>query len=372
MAIQALRRPSVATQVPLDANEDSPGRAGGMLALMLFPCASIAGADVREDAVDRVAVRNTTAWRPERKAIVEASCKLILELHGPGGPAVRGFIDAEVGGIVADGLHVGDAIADTFDVAELQGFGARDYARPPGTAAVGGDDESAAASGGRYDTFVHGTDCDEALRRVAVLRGEFGLTNAVLCKSQGGEQSDQQNGWRAFQHGGISGENFLWRSIGRGQRSVKRVMGGIGRWTALSGGPVRITSVRIAGERKVPRLRSAAPHFARDDKVEDDGVEDDVIEDGVEDDGVEDNERIQRRPLDYWRLVLSISRVVAKSSGEGQAGVVPELPDIAAYLSALESRVLGRTLDTFALPVRFCCGRRSLRWPASRGARCAS
>lgn len=67
------------------------------------------------------------------------------------------------------------------------------------------------------------------------------------------------------------------------------MMGGIGRWTALSGGPVRITSVRIAGERKVPRLRSAAPHFARDDKVEDDGVEDDVIEDGVEDDGVEDN-----------------------------------------------------------------------------------
>lgn len=52
-----------------------------------------------------------------------------------------------------------------------------------------------------------------------------------------------------------------------------------------------------------------------------------------------------RRPLDYWRLVLSISRVVAKSSGEGQAGVVPELPDIAAYLSALESRVLGRTLE---------------------------
>ena len=66
-----------------------------------------------------------------------------------------------------------------------------------------------------YDSFVHGADSDEALRRGAVLRDEFGLTNVVIGKGQGreSEQSDQQNGWRAFQHGGISGRIFLggWR-----------------------------------------------------------------------------------------------------------------------------------------------------------------
>ena len=136
---------------------------------------------------------------------------MILELHGPGGAPVGGLVDAEVGGIVANRLQVGDAIADALDIAELESFRAGDNSGPPSAAAVGGDDESAAASGGPYDSFVHRTDCDEALRRVAVLRRKFGLTNVVIGKGQGreSEQSDQQNGWRAFQHWDISGRIFF-------------------------------------------------------------------------------------------------------------------------------------------------------------------
>ena len=101
-------------------------------------------------------MRDASRRAPEGEAVVERAGQLVLELHGPGGAAVGGFVDAEVGGVVADGLEIGDAIADALDVAELQGFCAGDYARPPVTSAVGGDDEGAAASGGPDDAFVHG------------------------------------------------------------------------------------------------------------------------------------------------------------------------------------------------------------------------
>ena len=103
------------------------------------------------------------------------------------------------------------------------------------------------------------------------------------------EQSAERLG--AFQHGGISGRIFF--GGGEYRPWAEECQTSDGRNRALDGAFGRASSDYIRTNRlvndKVPRLRSAAPHFARDDKVEDDGVEDDVIEDGVEDDGVEDN-----------------------------------------------------------------------------------
>ncbi len=40
---------------------------------------------------------------------------------------------------------------------------------------------------------------------------------------------------------------------------------------------------------------------------------------------------------------------------------MPELPDISAYITALEARILGQTLERVRLGSVFCCARSSRR-----------
>jgi hypothetical protein len=51
-----------------------------------------------------------------------------------------------------------------------------------------------------------------------------------------------------------------------------------------------------------------------------------------------------------------------------QADDVPELPDISAYITALESRIVGQPLERIRLASPFCCGRSS---PSSRAQKAA-
>ena len=55
--------------------------------------------------------------------------------------------------------------------------------------------------------------------------------------------------------------------------------------------------------------------------------------------------------------------------------LMPELPDITAYIAALEPRIVGQPLSTSASRARFCCGQRNRRWPAPKAipsANCAA
>ena len=84
------------------------------------PGLAVEGADVGEDAVDGVRVGDAAIGGPEGEAVVEGVDGVVGELDRPVGAGVFGFVDAEVGGVVADAHEVGDAVADALDVAELE------------------------------------------------------------------------------------------------------------------------------------------------------------------------------------------------------------------------------------------------------------
>ena len=48
-------------------------------------------------------MHDAAPWRPECEAVVESTNRLILELHGPGRAAIKGFVDAKVRGVIPDG-----------------------------------------------------------------------------------------------------------------------------------------------------------------------------------------------------------------------------------------------------------------------------
>jgi len=139
--------PRVATHVPLAANPASPGRAGGMLALMSSQTMPSVMRRLGNTPFTESLKRDAAVRRPEREAVVERQRVLVLELHRPCRAAVDRLVDAEVLGVGADGLQVRDLGAHALHVAELEQFSARHHAGLPGLAAVGRDDEGAKASG---------------------------------------------------------------------------------------------------------------------------------------------------------------------------------------------------------------------------------
>src|SRR5262249_19047823 len=157
----------------------------------VFPVTSaVAGAEIGENAVDGVTVGEAAARGPEGDAVVEGEGILVLELHGPGGAAVGGFVDPTVGGIVPDGLEVCSAFGDSEEAAELECLGARDDASGPGLAAVGGLHKGAVTARGPDHALVHRADGDQAIGGVAVLCSQFGLADFVLREGQGGADND--------------------------------------------------------------------------------------------------------------------------------------------------------------------------------------
>jgi len=68
-------------------------------------------------------MRNPALRGPERHAIVKCADELILELQSPIRAAVDGFVNAKIGGIVANRHQIGNFVADSLHIAKLQRLG---------------------------------------------------------------------------------------------------------------------------------------------------------------------------------------------------------------------------------------------------------
>ena len=113
------------------------------------PGRAVGRVDHGKPAVDGVAHGDTVARGPEREAVIKCVRVQALELQRPGCSAILGLIDA---GSRADarGQEIGDCCAHPLHIAELELFGPRNHARPPGCAAIGGDDIGAAHAAGPH------------------------------------------------------------------------------------------------------------------------------------------------------------------------------------------------------------------------------
>src|SRR5437016_8354061 len=143
VAIHALFPPCVATQVPLAANDASPGKAGGMLLPDVLPRHSIGRAEIGEDSVHRVAVRDAPQGSPEREAVVERTGVLVLELHRPRRATIHRLINSEIAGVRSNRRQIRHFFAYALHISELQGFGARHHTGLPGFSSIGSDHKRA-------------------------------------------------------------------------------------------------------------------------------------------------------------------------------------------------------------------------------------
>jgi hypothetical protein len=143
--------------------------------------------------IHRIAMSNASVRRPEREAIVEGTDGLILELQRPIRAAVHGFINPKIGWVVTDGQQIGNLVADTLHIAELERFCAGHDAGPPRLTAIGGDDECAPTPTRPHDPWVDRANRDQSLGCATLLRRQCGLMNprVILCKT---EESAGKNG----------------------------------------------------------------------------------------------------------------------------------------------------------------------------------
>ena len=98
--IHAFLPPCVVTQVPLDANEPSPGNAGGMLPLMSCHVIPSKGAKIVKHSVDRITMKEfrdaASKTRTRHRNQVEAGSRL----DRPGGTAVQCLVNTEISRVI--------------------------------------------------------------------------------------------------------------------------------------------------------------------------------------------------------------------------------------------------------------------------------
>src|SRR5512132_1642425 len=141
-------------------------------------------------------MQNSAAGRPKREAVIETTWILVFELDRPGGTAVQRLVNTEIGRVIPNRHQIGNARAESLDVAKLQSFSARHDARVPSLPAVSGDGECAVATGCPDHLWIHRPHCDQAVGSPAVLRSQRWLMNEwqfLRAQSRAGEPRSQQS-----------------------------------------------------------------------------------------------------------------------------------------------------------------------------------
>jgi hypothetical protein len=124
-------------------------------------------------------VSDSSVRRPKRETIVEGVRILVLKLYRPSRSAIFRLIDAKICRIVSDGHQISNVWVDGLDVAELQRFGSRYYARLPRQSAVRSNGKGAISTARPDNLRVHWAHRDQTVSSTAVL-GSNGRLFKVL------------------------------------------------------------------------------------------------------------------------------------------------------------------------------------------------
>src|SRR4029079_3123357 len=141
-------------------------------------------------------MQNSAARRPEREPVIETSWNLVLELDRPGGATVQCLVNTEISRVIPNRHQIRNARAESFHIAKLQGFSARDEADVQSLAAIGGESECAVAAGCPDHSWIHRRNCDQAVGRPAVLGSQRWLMNLrpfLRRQSGASERRSQQS-----------------------------------------------------------------------------------------------------------------------------------------------------------------------------------
>ena len=180
-----------------------------------MPGRSIAGANVREDTIDGIAVRDPALRRPEGEAVVKGIDCCVCKLNGPMRAGVFCLVDAEVSGVVADRHQVCDLLTHALNIAKLQRLSSGDYTGSPGCAAIGCNHIRATGSGRPDALRVDRADRNQQLRGAAFLwsqarRARSRSALSLLCNPKGrGARNREREQQRTLKHissldGGVS------------------------------------------------------------------------------------------------------------------------------------------------------------------------